>query len=84
MFIGDLLGGSAILWPPDAKSRLVWKDADAGKDGTQKEKGVAEDEMIRKHHWFSGHESEHTPGDGGGQSSLMSYGPWDPKELAMT
>ena len=27
-----------ILWPPDAKSRLIWKDPDAGKDGRQEEK----------------------------------------------
>ena len=34
------------LWPPDAKSRLIGKDLDAGKDGRQKEKGVPEDEMV--------------------------------------
>ena len=37
----------AILWPPDAKSRHLRKDPDAGKDGKQKGKGMAEDEMIR-------------------------------------
>ena len=36
-----------ILWPPDAKSQLVGKDPDAGKDWRQKEKRVAEDEMVR-------------------------------------
>ena len=36
-----------ILWPPDAKSWLTEKDPDAGKDWRQKEKGVAEDEMVR-------------------------------------
>ena len=36
-----------ILWPPDAKSRLTGKDPDAGKDWRPKEKGVAEDEMVR-------------------------------------
>ena len=39
-----------ILWPPDVNSWLIGKDSDAGKDGRQKEKGVAEDEMVRKHH----------------------------------
>ena len=34
------------LWPPDANNRLIGKDLDAGKDW-QKEKGVAEDEMVR-------------------------------------
>ena len=36
-----------ILWPPDAKSWLIGKAPDAGKDWGQKEKGVAEDEMVR-------------------------------------
>ena len=35
-----------ILWPPDVKSWLIGKDADAGKDWRQKEKGAAEDEMV--------------------------------------
>ena len=35
------------LWPSDAKSRLIGKDADAGKDQRQKEKGAAENEMVR-------------------------------------
>ena len=30
-----------MLWPPDPKSQLIGKDPDAGKDGRQKEKGVA-------------------------------------------
>ena len=36
-----------ILWPPDAKSQLIGKDPDAGKDQRQKDKGSAEDEMVR-------------------------------------
>ena len=36
-----------IFWSPDAKSRLIGKDPDAGRDGRPKEKGVAEDEMVR-------------------------------------
>ena len=36
-----------ILWPPDAKSWLIGKDPDAGKDWRQKEKGMAEDKMVR-------------------------------------
>ena len=36
-----------ILWPPDTKSQLTGKDPDAWKDGRQKEKRVAEDEMAR-------------------------------------
>ena len=37
---------ASILWPPDAKSQLIGKDPDAGKDWKQKEKGAAEDEML--------------------------------------
>ena len=36
-----------ILWPPDVKSQLIGKDPDAGKDWRQKEKWVAENEMVR-------------------------------------
>ena len=49
-----------ILWSPDAKSRLVGKDPDAGKDWRQKEKGMAEDEMVGWHHLLNGHEFEET------------------------
>ena len=47
-----------ILWPPDVKSWLIWKDPDAGKDWRQGEKGTAEDEMIGWHHWLSRHKFE--------------------------
>ena len=43
------------FWPPDATRQLVGKDLDVGKDRRQKEKGVAEDEMVRLYHWLSGH-----------------------------
>ena len=38
-----------ILWPPDAKSWLIWKDLDVGKD-RRREKGTTEDEMVRWYH----------------------------------
>ena len=60
-----------ILWPPDAKSWLIWKDPDAGKDWGQEEKGVTEDEMAGWHHWLDGRESEWTPGVGDGQGGLV-------------
>ena len=41
-----------ILWPPDAKNRLIRKDPDAGKDRRQEEKGTTEDEMVGWHHWL--------------------------------
>ena len=60
VFIGktDAEVETLILWPPDAKNWLVWKDPDAGQDWRQEEKGTAEDEMVRWHHWLSGHEFE--------------------------
>ena len=64
-----------IFWSPDAKSRLIGKDPDAGRDGRPKEKGVAEDEMVRQHHQLSDHESEQTPRDSDGQGSLACCTP---------
>ena len=48
IFIGktDAEAETPILWPPDAKNWLIWKDPDAGKDWKQ-EKGTTEDEMVR-------------------------------------
>ena len=48
VFIGgtDVEAETPILWPPDAKSWLIWKDLDAGKDWVQEEKGTTEDEMA--------------------------------------
>ena len=45
-----------ILWPPDVKNWLIWKDPDAGKDWRQEEKGTTEDEMVGWHHRLNGHE----------------------------
>ena len=59
-----------IHWPPDGKSQLIGKEADAGKDGRQKEKEMTEDEMVGWHHQLNGHEFEQTPGDGKGRGSL--------------
>ena len=68
-----------IFWPPDAKSQLIGKDPDAGKDWGQ-EKGVTENEMIGWYHRFNGHEFEQAPGDGEGQGSLACCSPWGCKE----
>ena len=48
LFIGrtDAEAEALILWPPDAKSRLLGKDPDAGKDRRQEEKETTEDEMV--------------------------------------
>ena len=60
IFIGrtDVEAETPILWLPDMKSWLIWKDPDAGKDWRQEENGTTEDEMVRWHHWLNGHEFE--------------------------
>ena len=60
LFIGrtDAEAETPILWPPDAKSWLIGKDPDAGKDRGQEEKGTTEDEMVGWHHRLDGHEFE--------------------------
>ena len=52
----DVEAEAPILWPPDAKSWLIWKDPDAGKDWRQEEKGMTKDEMVGWHHQLNGHE----------------------------
>ena len=52
----DAEAETPILWPPDAKHWLIWKDSDAGKDWGQEEEGMTEDEMVEWHHWLNGHE----------------------------
>ena len=44
---------ASMLWPTDAKSQLLRKDPDAGKDWRQEEKGTKEDETVGRHHWFN-------------------------------
>ena len=65
----DAEAEAPILWPPDAKSSLIWKDSDAGKDGGQ-EKRVTADKMVGWHHRLNGHEFKQTLGDSEGQGSL--------------
>ena len=48
----DAEAETPILWPPDAKSRLIGKAPDAGKDWRQEEKGTAEDKMVAYHHHY--------------------------------
>ena len=58
----DAEAETPILWLPDAKNRLIRKDPDAEKNLRQKEKGVAENEMVKEYHQLNGHEFEQTPG----------------------
>ena len=72
IFIGrtDAKGETPIFWPPDVTSRLIRKDQNAGKDWSQEEKRMSEDEMVGWHWWLNGHEFEQALGDGEGQGSL--------------
>ena len=54
----DTEAETPILWPPDAKNWLIWKDPDAGKDWRQEKKGMTEGEMVGWHHWLNGDEFE--------------------------
>ena len=58
----DAKAETPVLWPPHAKSWLIRKDSDSGRDWRQEEKGTTEDEMAGWHHWLDGRESEWTPG----------------------
>ena len=86
IFIGrtDAEAETPILWSPDAKSWLIWKDSDAGNDWGQEEKGMTEDEMVGWHHRLNGHGFGWTLGVGDGQGGLACCGPWDHKESDTT
>ena len=86
VFIGrtDAEAETPILWPLHAKSWLIGKYPDAGKDWRQKQKGTTEDEMLGWHHWPDGHEFEQAPGVGDGQGSLACCSPWGRQESDMT
>ena len=66
----DVKAETPILWPPDVKNWLIWKDPDAGKDWGQEEKGTSEDEMVWWHHRLNRHGFGWTPGVGDGQGGL--------------
>ena len=80
----DAKAEAPVLWPPDAKSWLIGKDSDAGRDWEQEEKRTTEDEMAGWHHRLNGCEFEWTPGDGDGQGGLGCCDSWGHKELDPT
>ena len=86
VFIGrtDAEAEAPILWPPDAKNRLIGKDRVAEKDWRWEEKGTTEDEMVGWHHWLSWPEFEWAPGVGDGQGGLACCSPWGHKESDTT
>ena len=80
----DVEAESPILWPPDVKSWLFWKDPDSGKDWRQEEKVTTEDEIVGWHPRLNGHGFGWTPGVGDGQGGLACCSPWGCKELDTT
>ena len=82
----DVEAETPILWPPDVKSWLIWKDPNAGKDWGQEEKGTTEDEMAGWHHQLNGHELDMSwaPGVGDGQGGLACCSSWGRKVSDMT
>ena len=80
----DVEADTPILWPPDVKSWLVWKDLEPGKDWGQEEKGTTEDEMAGWHHWLNGHEFGWIQGVGDKQGGLACCSSWGHKESDTT
>ena len=86
IFLGstDAEAETPILCLPAAKSQLIGKDPDAGKDWRQEEEGMTEDKIVGWHHRLNGHEFEQTLGAGDEQWSLACCSPWGRKELDTT
>ena len=86
VFIGrtDAEAETPILWPPHAKTWLIWKDPDAEKDWRREKKGMTEDEMVGWHHRLDGHGFGWILGVGGGQGGLACRIPRGHKESDMT
>ena len=80
----DAEAEAPILWPPHAKSWLIGKDPDPGRDWGQEEKGMTEDEMAGWHHPLDGREFEWTPWVGDGQGGLVCCDSWGRKESDTT
>ena len=84
IFIGRTDAEAPIIWPPNVKNWLIWKEPVAGKDWRWEEKGTTEDEMVGWHHWLNGHEFEPALGVGDGQGILACCSPWGCKESDTT
>ena len=76
----DVEAETPVLWLPDAKTWLIWKDPDAEKDWGQEEKGTTEDETVEWHRQLNGHGFGSNLGVGDGQGGLMCCGPWGRKD----
>ena len=84
IFIGRTDAGAEAskFGVPEAKSWLIGKDTDVGKDWGQ-EKEVTEDETVGWHHWRNGDEFEQTRGDKEGQGNLTCHSLTGHRELVV-
>ena len=82
IFIGrtDVEAETPILWPPDVKNWIIWKDPDAGKHWRREEKDTVEGEMVGWHHQLNGHEFEQALGVGDEWGDLVCCSPWGLKK----
>ena len=80
----DAEAETPVLWPPHAKSWLIGKYFDAGKNWGQEKKRTTEDEMAGWHHGLNGLESEWTLGVGDERGGLACCDSWVRKELDTT
>ena len=71
----DTEAEAPIHWPPDAKSQVIGKDADAEKDWRQ-EKVTTLNKMVEWHHWLNEHKFQHALGDAEGQGGLAHCSGW--------
>ena len=85
VFIGrtDAEAETPILWPPDAKNWLIWKNLDTGKDWRWEGKGMTEEELVRWYHQLNGHVWVNS-GVGNEQGGLACCSPWGHKESDTT
>ena len=86
VFIGrtDAEAKTPVHWPPHAKSWLIGKDPDAGKDWGQEKKGTTKDEVAGWHHWLSAHKFGLTPGIVDVQRGLVCWDSWGHQESHTT
>ena len=86
VFIGstDAEAETPILWPPHAKSWIIGKGPDAGRDWRQEDKGMTEGEMAGWHHWLDAYEFGWTLGVGDRQGGLACCDSWGRKQSDTT
>ena len=69
-----------LMWRADSLEKTLMLEKIEGK----KRRGATEDEMVREHHWLSGHEFEKIPGDSEGQGGMACCSAWGCKESDTT